>query len=353
MGVSIMRTVLVVLLASVLVALPGRVRAGDDGVVGADTGFGLALDFSADLDGDLENCGCRHRPMGGLVWRAGYASLFAKATSGQVPLLQVDAGHSLSAVAGPNGLGEEARVRDDYMLRAFESLHVTAANASYRDVAYLAIRMRSEDYEKNVKQFPALESFVSANLTPVDAAVRPFKPYVIREVQGARLGPSPVRVGFLGVTEAPVLNGQLAERLGAYRISDPVEAAKKLVPELRKKCDLVVVLAYVDRNVAKRIAAEAPGVDLVLAGHQFPIYNVVDEANGTVVAYASNQTKWLGEIRLYRSADSKSMMPRYEHRDVPLDAAIPDDPAAVRLVEQSRAEIAKARPTKPAAPAAN
>jgi len=97
-----------------------------------------------------------------------------------------------------------------------------------------ALRMRSEDYEKNSKQFPALESFVSANLTPLDPAVRPFQPYVIREVRGARLGADPVRVGFLGLTEAPLLNGRTAERLGAYRIGDPVEAAKQLVPELRK-----------------------------------------------------------------------------------------------------------------------
>jgi hypothetical protein len=312
--------------------------------VGTDDGCALVLDFSGDVDGSLENCGCHYHPMGGHVWRTGYVNAFAKAMSGNVPLVQVDAGHSLSSGPGAAGLTDEARVRDDYLLRGFESLHVTAANVSHRDLPYLAERMRASDYERNVKQFPALESYVSANVTPIDASYRAFRPYVIREVRGARIGDKPVRVGFLGLTElAP--GGATATIAGAYRIGDPVAAAKRYVPELRKKCDLVVVLAYVDRDMAKRIGMETSGIDLILAAHQFPLFNAVDEASDAVVAYVASQTKWLGEFRLFKSTDPKGpAISNYVHRDVPLDNAFPDDPAAVKLVDESRAAIAKFAP---------
>jgi 2',3'-cyclic-nucleotide 2'-phosphodiesterase (5'-nucleotidase family) len=175
--------------------------------------------------------------------------------------------------------------------------------------------------------------------------VQGFKPYVIQEVRGKRLGAKPLRVGILGVVEKPATAGSPT---GGYTVTDPVEAAKKLVPELRKKVDLVVVLAYVDRDTAKRIGLEAPGIDLVLAAHQFPLYNAVDEAGDAVVAMVSSQTKWLGEIRLYASKDPKGpAISNYLHRDVPLDQVIPDDPTALKVVQSARAAFQKTPPITP------
>ncbi len=337
-----------IVLTSGLVAFSGAASAQNtvESPVGPDTGYSVVIDFSGDLDGSLEHCGCHRHPMGGHIWRAGYVEMFAKSTSGQVPLLQVDAGHALASTAGPNGLTDEARVKNDYVLRSFDGLRMAAANVSYRDVAYLAERMRAADFTKTVKEFPALETFVSANLTPSDATIKPFKPYVIREVKGARLGAKPLRIGFLGLTEAPPsADGIPTTQIGAYRIVDPGEAARRYVPELRKSCDLVVVLGYVDRDTAQRIGLEAPGIDLILSARQHPFYTAVDEAGDAVIAYVANQTKWLGEIRLFGSGTGKgAAISTYEFRNVGLDDAIPDEPVAKKLVEESRIAIAKTMP---------
>ena len=120
---------------------------------------------------------------------------------------------------------------------------------------------------------------------------------------------------------------------------------KRVVPELRKKCDLVGVLAYVDRESAKRIGLEPPASTSILAAHQFPLYNAVSEAGNAVVAMVASQTKWLGEIRLYASTDSKKPgISNYLHRDVPLDQVLPDDPEAKKLVESARAAFGKKKP---------
>jgi 2',3'-cyclic-nucleotide 2'-phosphodiesterase (5'-nucleotidase family) len=277
--------------------------------------------------------------MGGLARRVGYENALSKQVNGEVPVLQLDAGHMFSDDFNVKGMAEDVRAKDEWVLRAYDQFHIAAANVSPRDLPYLGEMMGKDAYKANLKKYPMLGRILSANAVPASKDVMPFKPYTVEEVRGKRLGSKPLRVGIIGVTEKPLVAGAPT---GGYSISDPVEAAKKLVPELRKKCDLVVVLAYVDRDTAKRIGVEAPGIDLVLAAHQFPLYNAVDEAGDAVVAYVASQTKWLGEVRLYRSGDAKNAaITNYVHRDVPLDTVIPDDPAAAKTVADARAQFQK------------
>ena len=277
--------------------------------------------------------------MGGLARRVGYENALEKQLKNEAPVLQVDAGHFLSDDFNYKGVMDDIRAKDEWVLRAYDQFHFAAANASSRDLAFLSGMMAKDAYKANVKRLPFLDRIVSANAVPTSANVLPFKPYVIEEVRGKRLGAKPLTIGILGVTEKVAVAATAA---GGYTISDPVEAVKKYVPELRKKCDLVVVLAYVDRDLAKRIGMEVPGIDLILAAHQFPLYNAVDEAGDAVVAMVSSQTKWLGEVRLYKGTDPKGpAIANYVHRDVPLDASIPDDPTAAKVVQDARAAFQK------------
>jgi hypothetical protein len=284
--------------------------------------------------------------MGGLARRVGYSNELSKLTSGQVPILQVDAGHFFSDVVGEKGMATDTRIKNSWMLRAFAALGLTAANVGFRDIPYLSMVMESAGFEERLKQYPALGALVSANVEPADASKRGFKPYVVREVTGGRLGSKPIRVGFLGLTEVPATAKNVKGRwiLDGFAIAEPVAVAAKLVPELRARCDLLVVLAYVDRNTAQRLGTTVPGIDAIVAARQYNLYNGVDEAGDAVVVYASNQTKHLGELRLYRDEkEPAGAISNYIHRDVPLDAAIPDDPATLKLVYDARAEFTRAQ----------
>lgn len=283
--------------------------------------------------------------MGGLARRVSYANALKSQVKGEVPVLQLDAGHMFSDEFNYKGVVDDIRAKNVWLMQAYDRYHVTAANVSLRDLPFLGELMTTAARKANGKKYPFLDRIVSANAVPASKDVQPFKPYVIEEVKGARLGSKPVRVGVVGVTEkAP----NVGAPLGGYAISDPVEAVKRVVPELRKKVDLVVVLAYVDRETAKKIGSEAPGIDLVLAAHQFPLYNTVDEAGDAVVAMVSSQTKWLGEIRLYTSNDKQGQrITNYVHRDVPLDQSVPDDPEAAKLVKDAHAAFTKTPASPP------
>jgi predicted CXXCH cytochrome family protein len=203
-----------------------------------------------------------------------------------------------------------------------------------------------------VRKFPLLDRLVSANVEPSEPGLHPFKPYAIATVNGERIGAKPLKVGFVGVTEsgAAAMSAGGKAFLAGYRITDPIEAARKYVPELRRSCDLVVVLAYLDRESAKRLGSEVPGIDVILAARQHPPYSTVDEAGDAIVGYVSNQTKWLGELRLYKSADPKNgSISNYIHRNVPLDEGVPDDQAAQKIASAAREEFTKVQQASAAA----
>jgi len=284
--------------------------------------------------------------MGGLARRVGYSHELTKLTTNQVPIIQVDAGHFFSDDVGEKGMTMDTRIKNNWMLRGFDLLGLTAANVSYRDLPYLNTLMASTGFDQRRKDYPAIDVLLSSNIVPEDASHKPFKSSLVREVTSPRIGAKPIRVGIIGVSAVPptakLVKGRWLSE--GFAFTEPVEAAKKLAAELRPKVDLLVVLAYLDRPNAQRLGANVPGIDVVVAANQFGVFNNVDEAGDAVVAYASNQTKFLGEIRFY--SDQKSTtgpIANYIHRDVPMDESVPDDPAMLKLTYDARAEFTTAQ----------
>jgi 2',3'-cyclic-nucleotide 2'-phosphodiesterase/3'-nucleotidase len=105
---------------------------------------------------------------------------------------------------------------------------------------------------------------------------RDFEPYVIREVEG-------VRIALLGLITPAVPNWDPPEHLTGYTFRDPVEVAKEIVPELRKKADVVVVLIHsglgasietgepdaegTAENRTYELVKQVAGIDVVFLGH--------------------------------------------------------------------------------------
>jgi 2',3'-cyclic-nucleotide 2'-phosphodiesterase (5'-nucleotidase family) len=263
----------------------------------------------------------------------------------EIAVLQLDAGHMFSDQVTQSGFSDQTRTRNEWILRGFELLDPGALNVSHRDVGYLATLMADTAHAAASKRFPVLDRFVSANVVPIDTAVRPFAPFVVREVASKRIGERPLRIGIIGLTEIPSsLGGPRAKvDIGGYTLVDPFAAAAKLVPQLRERVDLVVILAYLDRESAKRLGASVPGIDLILAARAAPSVGRVDEAGDAIVAFASHETKSLTEMRLYKSEGAKAgTVAGFIQRSVPLDSIITDDPAAFRLAAEARAAIAAA-----------
>jgi hypothetical protein len=279
--------------------------------------------------------------MGGLARRVGYTKALLNRSKGEVAVLELDAGHFLSDDRTSSGMARDVAIKNEWVLRGFELAGIAAANVTHRDLPFLGTVMGKDTYKAKLASYPMLDRLISANIRPASDAVVEFKPFIIKEISARRLGSKPIKVGILGLSEAPT---RLAGGLAGYLITDPVEAAKKYVPELRKQCDLVVVLAYADKTLSTQIGKAAPGIDIIYSARQHGLFSGVEEAGDAVISFVINQTKYLSEMRLYQ--DKSSTTPKisnYIHRDVQLDDAIPDEPSIASLVDAARKEFTKAQ----------
>jgi 2',3'-cyclic-nucleotide 2'-phosphodiesterase (5'-nucleotidase family) len=127
--------------------------------------------------------------------------------------------------------------------------------------------------------FVAADSAWAEGLSPVPAGVRrgarwiggvrvpddaPLRflatPYVLREVGG-------VKIAILGLTTSEIVSIVSRARNPGVAVSDPIQVASALVPELRKRADLVIALTHVGVDVDRALASRVPGIDLIVGGH--------------------------------------------------------------------------------------
>ena len=303
------------------------------GRLGEDDGFMAAIFFGGDILGSLEVCGCPKNPLGGVARRQGYIRLFAERYP-DVPFLHVDTGYFFSDRVDPmtGDLAEDVVVGNEWVVRAYEHMKLDVVNLSYHDLPQLARCFQSKEFRRHVAETPVVKRFLSANVRSRGAAYANPQPYMIRELRGGRLNGRALRVGFIGVTEAGNYRGR------EFVVSDPLVAVRSLVPRVRARADLVVVLAYLSPERIESLARENPEVDVILADVGRPLWLPPKTIGRTYIAYSAYQTKLLGELRLYR--EQRSGRWKGLARYIELDGLIPEDATTEALRAEARRELA-------------
>jgi 2',3'-cyclic-nucleotide 2'-phosphodiesterase (5'-nucleotidase family) len=231
---------------------------------------------------------------------------------------------------------------NDWMVKGFNQFKLDVLNLSFRDLIYSKKILAKDNYDTRVKEMPFITGMLSANTTTGTEATDKLnlpKPYLIKEVAGKRLhapgGSNNYKVGFIGLTQPG-----MDDKTG-FVVEDPLQKIKQVLPEVRAKVDLVVVLGYMPIEMAKQLAEENQGVDVIIVANDMAQPPVGQREGNTVIVYATQQTKALGELRLY--LDEKGKVTDYFNRQVALDSIIPDQPTAAEVVKNSKTEIDQTR----------
>jgi len=210
-----------------------------------------------------------------------------------------------------------------------------------------------------------------------------FKQYEIldREVTDQNGNKHTVKVGVTGFVPPDIMNWDSANLKGKVAVTDIVESAKKIVPEMKKAgADVVVVLSHSGISTdpytenmenASYYVTQVPGVDVVLTGHQhkkFPalpgtaadykdsaelkIDNAKGTINGIPVTMPSSTGDVLGQVDLtleqvdgkWKVKDSQSALkPVADAKGTPLvesdkaveDAVKDEHEATIKYVNQA------------------
>ena len=246
--------------------------------------------FSGDVIGYLEDCGCKLNPAGGLARRQWLRDQIASAYPG-VPLVLLDSGNFSD---NPNESGE---LRTRGLLEGMNRLGYKVVNAAERDLSLGLATFRERTEASRAR-------FVSANVVKFGTKEPVLEPYVVLDVPVPGR-PAPLRVGVIGAVRFNPVWKKAGLEGGNIGIAPPAEMVGRYLPELRKKSDIVVLLASMSRDDAGTLARDLPGIDFVFGAYGGMISTREELEGTTQVVYVGNQGQRVGETRVYLTPEKK------------------------------------------------
>jgi len=220
---------------------------------------------------------------------------------------------------------------------------------------YDAMTVGNHEYNFGLKVLEKAHSeakfpWLSANTYRKGTEQTAFEPYLVKEVNG-------VRVGILGLTTPGIPSWENPENYAGLEFREPVSEAKKWVTVLREKerADVVVIAMHMglemdlrtgevspgqvrNENMAVAIAEQVPGVDCILMGHthrEVPATYI----NGVLLTQADKYADRVARVDIYLKKDARvESVPQWRvmaksARTIPIDERIEADPEVVKLAE--------------------
>jgi 2',3'-cyclic-nucleotide 2'-phosphodiesterase/3'-nucleotidase len=295
------------------------------------------------------------------------ATLIRQARKENPNLLLFDSGDTIQGTPLESYHNRKNNAPSDPMMLSMNALGydaMTVGNHEYNFGLDVLLKAKRE------AKFP----YLSANTYDQKSGQNFFQPYLVKEVDG-------VRIGILGLTTPGVPNWESPANYAGLEFRNPLAEAKKWVPVLRNKerVDLVVIAMHMgleadlrtgqvnpsqitNENQAFAIAQGVPGVDLILMGHTHrevtslfvhslfekgifhAIYDppktkpdpsqtypsVVEDA---LLVQASNWGRSLARVDIYLSKDKSGrwQILSRQARTIPVDDKTPVDPEIAGL----------------------
>jgi len=224
-------------------------------------------------------------PAGGLARRAWAVHEIERKFQGVARFL-LDSGNFADNPT-PQGL-----VQTKALLDAMERMGYDAVNVGERDVQ----RGYAPFLELvGTRSFP----FLSANIVRADTQAPVFAPSVVVEadaVGDARR----MRIGVIGAVRFNPTFRRPGPDGTEMIIVAPREVVAREIAKLRAgKVDLVVLLAALPREDARRLAQDVPGLDFIVGSYGGDYTTAKERQGNTWIVYSGNQGKRLGETRVY------------------------------------------------------
>jgi len=177
---------------------------------------------------------------------------------------------------------------------------------------------------------------VCANVIEENTGKHLVPPYTVLNVDG-------IRIGIFGLTAPRVAEYPQAK---GFRILNPIETAKKLLPELKQKSDVVIALSHIGYGLDLVLAAEVPEIDVIVGGDSHtwleePVLVPLSDTmhpfwvGGPIIVQDGEWGKCLGRLDLYLrlSGEHDYQVMSYNGKLLPVDASVADDTKVNKVLE--------------------
>lgn len=277
----------------------------------------VTIVYTGETHAMVEPCECVASRDGGVARRATMIERVRR--SGLTPTLVLDAGGQFGGSAydeytqGP--AVDQARTRT----------HLRAC----AQMGYAAYAVGDEELQWGVgflRQARELGGapFLSANLDDATARAAGVERYTIADLGGLRVGITAATTPDTYALAHPILPDGIVVR-------DPAPEVERVVAQLRGQVDLVVVLSHLGTDGTARLVQQVAGIDIAINAHYRRPGSLIQRINGTLVCEFNLEARALSRLDLSVNA---GRVVEYRLREIPLDASVPDDPAAAALVSE-------------------
>ncbi len=264
------------------------------------------------------------------------ATLIKQARAEDPDALLLDCGDTIQGTPLAYYFAEKDTSKPNPMIAAFNLLHYDAMAVGNHEFNFGEEAMWKA---KGESKFP----WLAANIKETYTQGTPyFPPYIIKNVKG-------VRVGIVGFVTPGIPYWEVPDHYKGYQFEQIVRAAKRVIPEVRPKVDLLVVITHSGfvrdpvsgeawseqmpgENTVPDLAEQVPGIDVIFFGHT---HSELPEKfiNGVLLSQPKNWGTSLAraDIAMERDAGGRWSVVSKHARIIPATASVPDDPEIMRL----------------------
>jgi 2',3'-cyclic-nucleotide 2'-phosphodiesterase (5'-nucleotidase family) len=132
---------------------------------------------------------------------------------------------------------------------------------------------------------------VGANLVYYKTRKTVVQPYVIAKR-------AKVKVGIVGLLDDVLIMPEVEGESDSVVVLDPIETAKKLIPPLKKKVDVVVVLAHMGLAKSTKLANEVPEIDVLVSGHNPGVSMETRKEGNALLMMSGSKGQYVGRLVL-------------------------------------------------------
>ncbi len=271
----------------------------------------ITILYTSSANGYLESCECPENPFGGLIRRAAYIQRERKKSPS---LLLLDSGDNFSPYAN--------KALSPYILSALSMMDYDAIGIGDQEfingVEYFNTLRDKEEYRK----LP----FLCANMKYCDKKLCWYmgRPYLIKVVKG-------IRIGITSITSAHVFTLFPRNKIQGLDVEDHYKVLQELIPELRPKVGLLILISHSGFDEDREIAQKVRGIDIIVGGHSQTTLKAPAKVGETLILQPGEKGQFVGKLRLFFK-DNK--LESYKNNLVALTKDIEDDPGVKELINQ-------------------
>jgi 2',3'-cyclic-nucleotide 2'-phosphodiesterase (5'-nucleotidase family) len=197
---------------------------------------------------------------------------------------------------------------------------------------FMALGNHDFDYgAERTRELQRVAAFPMRGANVVDASGKPFlgEPAQVFQVAG-------VRVAVLALAYHNTEQTGSRDNVRGLIFGSGIDAARRWVPALRGRADVVVLLSHQGSKVDRELARAVPGIDVIVGAHSHDAISPPERIAGTWLVQALSNAAVLGELTLTLGPDRRVIDMSGRLHTLWADES-PADADIARMIERQRA----------------